>query len=253
MTPPQQNAAFFLFFSFLSFFVRIAKIGQFAGFYFLSLPNSKIKQEEKSNLDFLNGQRKREGESSYYAHARGPCSGKAGGQPPSVAKTAQKTGQPAARETAAKTRKNSQVLRSDRTAKTPEDLAAFTASGTAQTPAHNDIICGMLCFFGRRSACLAAFISAGQRLHQLARHGQRYGRGATFLIGFFGLFRHKPSCSSPPSLVPRMVYEGGNDRKDILLIPFFKRFAWEKREEGVYAHTVSRKNLHWEMVCSVRV
>ena len=93
-------------------------------------------------------------------------------------------------------------------AKTPEDLAAFTVSGTAQTPAHNDIICGMLCFFGRRSACLAAFISAGQRLHQLARHGQHHGRGGTYFIKTCGLFRHKPSCSSPLSPVPRMVYEG---------------------------------------------
>lgn len=169
-----------------------------------------------------------------------------------MAKTAQKTDQPAARGTAAKTRKNSQVLRSDRTAKTPEDLAAFTVSGTAQTPAHNEIICGMLCFFGRRSACLAAFISAGQRLHQLALHGQHHGRGATFLIGFFGLFRHKPSCSSPLSLVPRMVYEGA------MIERTFYSYCSSKdlrggREEGGYTHTVSRKILHWEMVSSVRV
>lgn len=137
----------------------------------------------------------------YIAHARGPCSGKAGGQPPSVAKTAQKTDQPAARGTAAKMRKNSQVLRSDKTAKTPEDLAAFMVSGTAQTPAHNEIICGMLCFFGRRSACLAAFISAGQRLHQLARHGQRHGRGgllfSSAFLGCFGINRlaHPPFLS----------------------------------------------------------
>lgn len=112
-------------------------------------------------LDFLNGQRKRKRKSSYYAHARGPCSGSAGDTAAQAAKTAQKTDQPAAWGTAAKMRKNSQVLRSDKTAKTPEDLAAFIGSGTAQTSAHNEIICGMLCFFGRRSACLAAFTASG--------------------------------------------------------------------------------------------
>lgn len=65
------------------------------------------------------------------------------------------------------------------------------------------------CFAFSAGAPLASPPSLlAERLHQLARHGQRYGRGATFLIGFFGLFRHKPSCSSPLSLVPRMVYEG---------------------------------------------
>lgn len=193
-------------------------------------------------LDFLNGQKKRKGKCSYYAHARGPCSGKAGGQPPSVAKTAQKTGQPAARGTAAKMRKNSQVLRSDRTAKTPEDLAAFTVSGTAQTPAHNDILCGRFAFLAGDP--LASPPSFQRATAAPARPcWASYGRGATFLIGFFGLFRHKPSCSSPLSLVPRMVYEGAmiertfysycsskdlrgrSERKGFTLILYLERFC----------------------------
>lgn len=97
-------------------------------------------------------------------------------------RTASRTG------TAAKTRKNSQVLRSDRTAKTPEDLAAFTVSGTAQTPAHNEIICGMLCFFGRRSACLAAFISAGNGCTSSPGMGALRQGGLLFSWAFLGCF-----------------------------------------------------------------
>lgn len=86
-----------------------------------------------------------------------------------------------------------------------------------------------------------------------------------YFIGLSVSYLYNSLCSSPLSPVPQKACEreawdtveahlsrsakdlrGSNDRKDILLIPFLKRFTRAYREEGVYTHTVSRKILHWE-------
>lgn len=91
-------------------------------------------------------------------------------------------------EAAAKTRKNSQVLQSDKTAKTPEDLAAFTASGTAQTPAHNDIICAGFAFSaGAPLASPPSFQRAPVRQPRPAWAAPRQG-GLLFSSAFSGCF-----------------------------------------------------------------